>query len=186
VFAVAGLALALFARELIEILAPDFDRAYEAAGLVLLGVAMYSLSVVAMTGITYVRRTVIIAVGAVGAAALNIGLNFVLIPPLGQVGAGIATAVAYAAMAVAYYVVSQRLYPTPGFEPGKVVAIVLLAAAIGTIGVIPIDPLGVALLVKSLALGAFLVALALMGAVSRPELARLRQLAGAYVGQQRA
>ena len=185
VFAVVGLTLALFARELIAILAPDYDRAYEAAGLVLLGVGIYSLAAVAQTGITYVRRTTVIAAGAVGAAAFNIALNFALIPELGQVGAGIATALAYAGMAVTYYVTSQRLYPTP-FEPAKIVAIVLLATAVGTVGTIPIEPLGLALAVKTLALGAFLLALIAMRAVSYPELLRLRELAAGYVRQQRA
>ena len=184
-FTACGLALALFARELIAVLAPDFDRAYEAAGLVVLGVALYALAAVTQTGLTYSRRSAIIATGAFLAAAVNVALNFALIPELGQVGAGIATAVAYAGMAVIYYHASQRLYPTP-FEPGKVIAIVTLACAIGVLGAVPIDPLGVSLAVKGAALGLFLGAVVALGALTRAELGRLRALAVGYVRQQRA
>ena len=44
---------------------------------------------------------------------MNIGLNFALIPPWGIVGASVATAIGYGALAAAYYVVAQRIYHTP-------------------------------------------------------------------------
>jgi O-antigen/teichoic acid export membrane protein len=50
-------------------------------------------------------------------ALLNVGLNIVLIPVYGAMGAAVATLVAYVIFAAVAHLVSQRLYPVP-FEIG--------------------------------------------------------------------
>ena len=45
------------------------------------------------------------------AAAVNIGLNLILIPPYGMMGAAVATIAAYSVMFVGMVWWSQRIYP---------------------------------------------------------------------------
>lgn len=59
-----ALVLGLFAREIVDIVAPGFDRAYQATGLVAAGLAAFGLSTVTMTGLSITRRTVHVAAAA--------------------------------------------------------------------------------------------------------------------------
>ena len=144
----AALALTLFAQELISIVAPAFDDAYKAVGLLTFSVVAFGVSTVVMAGISIVRRTKVLALLAGVAAAINIGLNFVLIPPFGMVGAAVATAVAYAVLAALNFQVAQRYYRTP-YELQKVLTALGLASVVGILGVVPLGPAPVAILVKA-------------------------------------
>ena len=177
VLALAGLCLALFAREVVGVIAPGFEEAYKAVGLLALGVVAIGISSVVMAGISISRRTIYFAVLAGIGVVLNVGLNLALIPPFGMVGAAAATAAAYALLAALHYRVSQRLYPTP-YEPGRVLIIVALASGLGVLGLFTLGPLPLALTVKALAVAGFLVALRLTGVVEAHELARIRDLVG--------
>ena len=84
-----GLVLTLFARELIDVVAPKFDEAYKAVGPLMLGMIGYGIVSVLTTGFSIARKTGRLALLTVAAAALNIGLNFALIPPWGIVGASV-------------------------------------------------------------------------------------------------
>lgn len=170
-----ALVLTLFAREVISVVAPAFNSAYEAVGLLTLSVVALGISSVVMAGISIVRRTKVLAVLSTIGAAFNIALNFVLIPPFGMVGAAVATAAAYILLAGLYYRVAQRLYPTP-YELGKVLSAVALATVIGVLGVLPLGPTAVAVLVKAAAVVVFLLLLRVTGVVTPEEIERLRAL----------
>jgi O-antigen/teichoic acid export membrane protein len=171
----AALALSLFARELIKIVAPAFDQAYQAVELLTFSVVAFGVSTVVMAGISIVRQTKVLAVLAFVAAALNIGLNFALIPPYGMIGAAIATAVSYGLLAVLHYRVAQRYYPTP-YEPGRVATAIALGAAIALLGLVPLGPEGISIPIKLVALAAFLPLLRLCRVVDADEVARVRSL----------
>ena len=166
----AALALTLFAQELISIVAPAFDDAYKAVGLLTFSVVAFGVSTVVMAGISIVRRTKVLALLAVVAAAINIGLNFVLIPPFGMVGAAVATAVAYAVLAALNFQVAQRYYRTP-YERRKVLTALGLASVVGILGVVPLGPAPVAILVKTLALGGYLALLRVSHVIEASDLA---------------
>jgi len=172
----AGLTLTLFAKELIDVLAPRFDESYKAVGPLMLGAIGYGVVSLLTTGFSIARKTGRLALLALGAAALNIGLNFALIPSWGIVGAGVATAAAYVVLAVAYYVISQRIYPTP-YEPQKVLVTVGLGCALGVFGVVSFGSEAVTFVVKLLADGAFLAGMWLTRTVRGPELVELRKFA---------
>jgi O-antigen/teichoic acid export membrane protein len=174
---VAGLTLTLFAKEVIELVAPGFDDAYKAVGLLTLSVVAFGVSTVVMAGISIMRRTKVLAVLAVGAAALNIGLNFALIPPFGMLGAAVATAVAYVALTLVHYRVAQHYYATP-YEPRRVVTAIALATGFGVLGVVPLGPTAVAVVIKLFALGAFVLLLRVFRVVDPDEVARVRSLLG--------
>jgi O-antigen/teichoic acid export membrane protein len=173
VLASLSVLLALFAREIASIIAPRFDGAHELVGILCLGVTLFGVSSVTMTGITFVRRTRLLALYSGAAVALNLGLCVVLIPPLGGVGAALATAAGYGLLAVSYYVHGQRLYRTP-YEPRKAIAVLAAAAAVMPLGLLPLGFGSVAL--KLAGLAAFGVALALLHVFDPPEIAELRAL----------
>ena len=165
----ASVAIGLFARELIMIIAPAFHTAYESVGLLALGATEYGLTTVVLFGISITRRTRWAAIYSVVAAVVNIALNVVLIPSTGQVGAAIATAVAFGLLAALYYRKSQELYPTP-YEPRRVIRMHLVALPFLALGVVPIDPVVLALGVKVIAYLAFVILLRLTRAFSPEEL----------------
>ena len=84
-------------------------------------------------GIGRVRRTQFNWIITFAAAALNIGLNFALIPPYGMIGAAIATVAAYTLMFVLMTVNAQRLYPVP-YQWRRVVTLVGVAVGLTVLG----------------------------------------------------
>jgi O-antigen/teichoic acid export membrane protein len=79
----------------------------------MLGIVGHGIVSLLTTGFSIARRTGRLALLTVAAAAINIGLNFALIPPWGIVGAAVATGVAYGLLAVGYYIAAQRVYHMP-------------------------------------------------------------------------
>ena len=174
ILTLTGLVLTLFARELIDVLAPRFDEAYKAVGPLMLGMVGYGIVSLLTTGFSIARKTGRLALLTVAAAAVNIGLNFALIPPWGIVGAALATTIAYGLLAVGYYVAAQRVYHTP-YELRKVLTIVVLGSALGVLGVVPLGAEAISVAVRLFAVGAFLAGLWLTHTVRGPELAELRR-----------
>ncbi|HEU5226269.1 MAG TPA: polysaccharide biosynthesis C-terminal domain-containing protein, partial [Ktedonobacteraceae bacterium] len=76
-------------------------------------------------GISLRRKTWLAVVLTALAALVNIGLNVILIPLYGSMGAAVATLIGYLLLAVGGYIVNQRLYPIP-FEIGLFCLILLI------------------------------------------------------------
>ena len=76
------------------------------------GVA-YAAYIVMAIGVGRAKRTQFNWVITGVAAAVNIGLNLLLIPPYGIMGAAIATVVAYVVMFIGMTWYAQRVFPTP-------------------------------------------------------------------------
>ena len=110
-------------------LAPD-DPRWQDVGVVIgftgLGVFFQGIYLLTSIGLNITKRTQYYPIATMTAAATNIGLNLVLIPRLGIVGAAWANGVAYAVQAVLGYVVSQRFYPV-AYEWGRIARIVIAA-----------------------------------------------------------
>jgi O-antigen/teichoic acid export membrane protein len=170
-----SLVLALFARELADIVAPGYDTAYRVVGVLCMGVTIFGLSSIAMTGISFARRSGYFAIYSLGAVVVNAALNLVLIPALGGFGAALATALAYAALTVLYYRKAQELYPTP-YQPRKTILVLLLGCLFLPLGFLPVGLDYAALKVAGLLAFAALVVFG--GAIDREEIAELRTLTG--------
>jgi O-antigen/teichoic acid export membrane protein len=170
-----GVVLAVFAREIVFLMAPSFTRAYQVVGLLVLSVAFWGIAGLVLFGIGLMRRTGYVALFTMLAASLNIALNFALIPPWGMIGAGCANLVAYVLLAVVYYWKSQQLYPTSYSlrRPATVLAAGALAMAVG---VLPADPSLVTYGVKVATVGAFAVSLWAFGVIDEHELSELKAL----------
>lgn len=170
-----GIFLALFAREIVDVVAPDYHRAYKAVGLLALSIIAFGISGLTMAGISYTRRTGFFAIGAGIAFVVHVGLNFALMPSIGMLGAAISTMIAYGLLAVFYLVVSQRLYPTR-YEGRKIVLTVALATGIGVLSVIPLGPPASELALKALGLFVFLLGIRIFGVVNMEETREIRNL----------
>jgi O-antigen/teichoic acid export membrane protein len=174
VLALGGLALTLFAQEILRVVAPRFEVAYKAVGPLMLGMLAYGLVSLLATGIALARSTGRGAVLTVLAAAINIGLNFALISPFGIVGAAWATAVGYGFLAASFYLLSQRVYPTP-YEPGKALVTVAVACGFGVLGNVPLGPEEIAVPLKLAALAGFVLVIWGTGTMTRAEFSELRR-----------
>ncbi|MEP7054543.1 MAG: polysaccharide biosynthesis C-terminal domain-containing protein [Actinomycetota bacterium] len=89
----------------------DFRDAYKVIGLLSVGIIVIGMNSVVIGGISIARKTHYFVRYTAYAAAANIALNFALIPPLGMVGAAIATLLTYVVLTVLYSWRAQRLDP---------------------------------------------------------------------------
>jgi O-antigen/teichoic acid export membrane protein len=166
-------ALALLAPWLVKLLArnPGFARASEAVGLLAFSAAVYAGYTVLAIGSGRARKTQLNWVISGLAAAVNIGLNVLLIPRYGMIGAAVSTLVAYVVLFFAMLWYAQAVYPV-AYQWRRVATVTGVAAALALIGRFAGVPLAVAILLAVvyplllLALGFFLPA----------ERRRLRQL----------
>lgn len=178
VLCLIGLISALWARELGEIVAPGYDEAYRSVGIVAFGLVAFGISSVVVAGISISRRTSWIAVLSAASALVNVVLNLLLIPPFGQVGAAVATLVAYLVLVATYFHRAQRLYPTP-YRPWAVAATFLAGLALMPLGAVAYGSWVVAQPVKVLAVVAFLVLLRPAGVLAAGDAGRAIALARA-------
>ena len=79
-FGFVALLLGLFAREALDIIAPSFDGAADAVGLLALGLACQGVGVVAAAGITIARKTPLLVTYTAAALVVNVSLCFALHP----------------------------------------------------------------------------------------------------------
>jgi O-antigen/teichoic acid export membrane protein len=93
-----------------------------------LGVFFQGVYLMTSIGLNITRRTEYYPVATAISAAANIGLNVLLIPRYGIMGAAYANGIAYAAQAALAYRFSQRFYPVR-YETGRLARVVLAAIA---------------------------------------------------------
>lgn len=175
-FAVVGLWLE--ARWIVRILADDqYFGAYEAVGLLSLGAALYGVYLTQLVILGRTGRTEFNLPATAAALGLNLVLNLILVPDHGIVGAGIASAVSYAAAVALMYVFTQRLFPVP-WQWGRLAVIAGSAALMIAAGdmLLPTDG-AVSLLSRTALWLAYPVVLWFGGAISPEERAVVRRLA---------
>jgi O-antigen/teichoic acid export membrane protein len=167
-----SLALGLLAPWIVRILAPSkpaFWRASEAVALLAFASTAYAGYTVLAIGVGRARRTQFNWIIAGAAAAVNIALNFALIPPYGMIGAAISTAAAYVVLFLAMTANSQRVWPVP-YQWRRVVTLSAAAVGLAVLGKLFHVPLVVALLLCA----AYPLVLVPLGFYLPAERARLR------------
>jgi len=127
----AGLGLSFFGKELIKLLAlnPDYWIAYQVVPYIILAYIFSGARYVVSIGLNLKRKTKYIAYSTIGAAILNIGLNFILIPKYKMMGAAVATIISFAALYFATYFIANRFYKIP-YENLKLLKMLILAVAL--------------------------------------------------------
>jgi O-antigen/teichoic acid export membrane protein len=126
------LCVSLFAREAITIMAqPAFHEAYRVVPWTAGAFLFQALAGIANIGIVLQRKVQYRPLILGAATAINLGLNYVLVPRYDMMGAGAAACVSFFAWFVMQAALAQRLYHVP-YEYGRlgrlaVVAVVLYA-----------------------------------------------------------
>jgi O-antigen/teichoic acid export membrane protein len=167
-----SLTLGLLAPWIVRLLTtPSFyDGERVVAPLAFAGAAQAGYVVVAI-GIGRVRRTQFNWVVTGAAAALNVVLNLILIPPYGMMGAAIATVAAYSLMFLLMAVYAQRIYATP-YQWRRVAIALAVAIALLVAGKLLDAPLPLAIALCAV----YPLALLPLGFYLPAERARLRRL----------
>ena len=129
-----ALALGLLAPWLVRLLTqPQFYEGERVvAPLAFAGMA-YAAYIVMAIGVGRAKRTQFNWVITGVAAAVNVALNLILIPPYGMMGAAVATVVAYTVMFLAMTWYAQRVFPTP-YQWRRVATAVAAAIALLLVG----------------------------------------------------
>jgi O-antigen/teichoic acid export membrane protein len=171
----AALGLGLLAPWLVRLLAPTNEAFWPGERVVAplaFAAALFAGYIVVSIGIGRARRTGFNWVVTGTAAAVNIGLNAVLVPKYGMEGAAAAAVVAFAVLFVFMSAHAQRIYPVP-YQWRRVITALATAGALIVAGKAADVPLAAAI---ALALAYPLILLPL-GFYLPVERARLRALA---------
>lgn len=166
-----ALGISVFIREIVAVMAaPSYFRAGAITPFVVFGYVFYTIFYVLDVGIMVSKTTYWYSVCNLSAAAVNVGLNLILIPRYGIQGAAIATAASFMVLPVMGYFISQRYYPMR-YEFGRALKVGLLGLAfyLGSLYLPPVRlPLAIAMKVALLA--AFPVVLRYLGFFSEAEI----------------
>jgi O-antigen/teichoic acid export membrane protein len=112
VLALGGLAISLLIKEVLTLIAaPEFWPAYRVVPLVVLGYNFYILYYIVDFGFYIKNKTYWYLIINGVAAAVNVGLNLLLIPRFGAMGAAWVTALSFFICPLMAFVISQRYYP---------------------------------------------------------------------------
>lgn len=166
-----SLLLVLFTPELLRIFTTEsYFGAARAVGPLAVAMVFLATTQISILGITISEKTKYLALFAGIAALVNIGLNFLLIPRYGMVGAAWATAISYLILTLSYFYRSQKLIPL-AFNLRKIfsISIVGLFLILVIPGLIHFATL-TNITLKSLTFVIFLIMLYLLGVFERQDL----------------
>ena len=110
----ASTAICFFAKEIITFALPEdyWSSSNTAIILALSVIGLFSHQFTAL-GISFEKKTRLIALGWVATTAINIPINFIAIPYLGYIGAAYTTTFCYFFLSGFYLYHSQKLHPLP-------------------------------------------------------------------------
>jgi O-antigen/teichoic acid export membrane protein len=168
-----ALALALFAREVLSLLDRNhqgYTQGYFILGLLSFASVALGAYYIVSIGSNIAKRTSNIGWTTVIAAAVSITLNYLLIPSMGFLGAGIATLAANLVSTILLYILSQRCYEVP-YESGKVLLTLLLGLGLMAVGLtVGTGHWWLDALIKLGLLTAYAIALPLFGIITQREM----------------
>jgi O-antigen/teichoic acid export membrane protein len=128
VLALMTAGLSAIAADLLDVVTHgQYTAAAGVVGWTALGVFFQGVYLMTSIGLNITRRTQYYPVSTAIAAAANVGLNIVLIPRYGIMGAAYANGIAYAAQAAIAYQFSQNFYPIH-YEFGRLARVIVAAA----------------------------------------------------------
>lgn len=118
-------------RELVMLFASEkiYYEAYKVIPILALGIYFSMLKDVSMIGLNITKKTGPIAATTIAVALINLGLNLLLIPYLGIIGAAVSSLTSQFIFFMVILLVAQKHYPIP-YELGKVWLMIVLAAAL--------------------------------------------------------
>lgn len=172
---VAFLGLSLFAPEILGLIATDsYQDAAEVIPMLVLASVLATAHPVFLTGVNLARRFGFYLLFTGVGAGINVGLNWLLIPRLGAMGAAVAKVAGYAAVASVTYVVAQRIHPIP-YDWGRLGKLALACLGIFIAGQVAAAAGTWSLALRVVAFLAFPVALHALGFFTASEKAHLKR-----------
>ncbi len=122
----AGLALSLFAEEIVKLLAfkTDYYPAYAVVPLIVFAYVFSGMRNITSLGMMLTKKTGYIGLLTLFFAVFNIVLNFLLIPRYGIMAAAFTTLLSFVLFYLSAQVISNKFYPVP-FENGKIVRVLV-------------------------------------------------------------
>ena len=167
-----ALALGLLAPWILKLITTEpFYPAQNVVAPLAFGVAAFGAYVVVQIGTGRARQTRANWIVTALAAALNVALNLILIPPYGRMGAAVATVAAYTLLFVAMAWRAQKVFPVP-YQWRRVATLGLAAVGLTVLGKLVDAPLALALALTAV----YPLLLALLGFYLPAERRRLRRL----------
>lgn len=108
----ASLGLALFSFEVVHVMAaPEFREAYRAIPPVVLGYVFWAVYQILSTALYLKERTGLVSALMLISALLNVALNALWVPEHGIAGAAWATVATFGFLALATWIVAERVFP---------------------------------------------------------------------------
>jgi O-antigen/teichoic acid export membrane protein len=142
----------LIAPWIVKLLAaPEFADAADAVGPVSAGAALYALYMVLLVVLGRTGQTKYNLPATLAGLVVNVGLNLLLLPVWGIVGAGVALVVSYLVVVVLMYFFTQRLFPVP-YEWLRLAKVLVATAALVAVGEVFVPDEGIAWLAVRLLL----------------------------------
>jgi O-antigen/teichoic acid export membrane protein len=115
------------------IAAPDFAESSRVVGPLAFAAVAFGAYIVVAIGVGRAKRTQFNWIVTGAAAAVNVVLNLLLIPPYGMMGAAVATVAAFSTMFVGMVWWSQQIYPVP-YQWRRVVTAAAAGLALVAVG----------------------------------------------------
>ena len=156
---------------------PDWFGAVPVVPLLMSGSVLYGAYYILNIGVNRSKRTKMTPLVTGTAAAVNIGLNFWMIPKWGIVGAGWSTVIGFSVLVVLGWRNAQASYPV-SYDFKRVLRIVALAALFMVVLVELVPPIGIAGIgLRVLLVAIFPLALVAAGVVTPGERSKIIALA---------
>ncbi len=147
------------------------------------GAVLYGAYMILNAGVNRSKKTRFTPVVTGVSAAVNVGLNFALIPLWGIVGAGVSTVVGYAVLVYLGWRNAQHSYPVD-YEWSRVLRVTAVTAAAVAASILVIPATGwVGIPVRLAIIAGFPLALMAAGVLSRGEQRRMRERVAAMRGR---
>lgn len=182
--------LAAIATDIVRLMTtPQYYGAAEIVPWIGLSVVLQGVYLLTSIGLNITKKTMYYPVVTGVGAAASVVFNLLLIPRFGMIGAAWSNSLAYGALALTGYALSQKWYPMT-YEWGRLARIVAaggLALAVGRLVLPPtVVPLVGVLVRGTAAVLVFLLVLVATGFLDDRERSRLRQIAGALMARRRS
>lgn len=181
---IIALGVAVFARELVEILAPGgYHAAQHVVPLLALAQLFTGLYWLGSPGIGHSRKTWVYLVASFIAVATNLVLNFLLIPSYGLIGAAWATIVSAIVQFYVFWRFSQHFFPIcyEYSQIAKIALFCILAFALSQ--TVVMQPLWLSFLWKSMIMAVLCLSFIRFGVLSKSEVDSAKNYIKSYFGR---
>jgi O-antigen/teichoic acid export membrane protein len=106
--------ISIFAKDIVAVMASsEYIDAWKLVPIISMAYFFYGLAEYTQLGVLITRKTHFVAYSTTIAAIINLGLNFILIPKWGILGASISTVLSFYGRFLIVYKFSQKVYPLP-------------------------------------------------------------------------